>query len=64
MNKVLGESFVEFEERKKFYQKLLDNKVKEDEAIKMSLIWANIKFRKCRYEPYIYHQVKKYDNNI
>jgi hypothetical protein len=64
MNKVLGESFVEFEERKKFFQKLLDNKVKEDEAIKLSLIWANIKFRKCRYEASLYHQIKKYDDSV
>jgi len=57
MNKVLGESLIEFEERKKFYQKLLDNKMEENEAIRYSLIWANIKFRKCRYNASIYQMI-------
>jgi hypothetical protein len=34
--------------------------IKDKEVIKYSKIAANIKFRKCRYDPFIYNKVKKY----
>jgi len=33
---------------------------KEKDLIKYSKIVANIKYKKCKYEPKIYHSFKKY----
>lgn len=63
MNKITGESNYEFEERKKMYQKMKE-KCKEEEAVRYSLIWANIKFRRCKYDASIYYNIKKFDNEI
>jgi hypothetical protein len=34
--------------------------VSEKELIKLSKIVANIKFRKCKYSPSIFHKIKNY----
>jgi len=52
-----------FKQRIKFIQENL-TKMKWKEAVKMSKIWSNIKFKKCRYHPKIYYSIKKFDNSI
>ena len=57
MNQLNGESKMEFEERKKFFDFLSSKKIKGKE--KISKIYCNIKFRNCRYSASIYHFIKK-----
>lgn len=64
MYKIIGESGTEFEMRKAFYNKLKTKNIENKEAIKISLIWSNIKFRNCRYPSWIYHMIKNYDETI
>jgi len=64
MYKIIGESTNEFNLRKDFYNKLLDKKISTNESHKLSVIWSNIKFRKCRYPSDIYHLVKIHDKSI
>jgi len=64
MYKIIGESKNEYEMRKSFYDKLKERKIDDKEAMKMSVIWSNIKFRQCRYPSWIYHLISKYDETI
>lgn len=62
MNQLKGESNMEFEERKKFYDYLLLKKIKDSE--KISKIYTNIKFRECRYSHKMYHFIMKLEKDF
>lgn len=62
MNRLNGESKMEFEERSKFYNFMLSKKIKNRD--KMSKIYCNIKFRNCRYSPSLYHYIKKLEEEF
>lgn len=62
MQKIKGESNYEFEQRKLFYDFLSSKKVKDIE--KLSKVWANIKFRKCRYSSSLYNFLMKLDKDF
>lgn len=62
MQKIKGESNYEFEQRKLFYDFLSSKKVKD--MGKLSKVWANIKFRKCRYSASLYHFLMKLDKDF
>jgi len=57
MNQLLGESKMEFEERKKFFDFLSSKKIKNKE--KITKIYCNIKYRNCRYSASMYHYIKR-----
>ena len=58
-----SESNLLFNKRKLFLEKNLSN-LTWKKAVKISKIWSNIKFKKCRYNPKIYYYIKKFDNSI
>lgn len=62
MEQLHGESKMEFNERKQFYDFLLSKKIKD--ADKLSKIYSNIKFRKCKYSGMIYHYNKKLEDEF
>jgi hypothetical protein len=62
MNQLRGESNMEFEERKKFYDFLSSKKIKDND--KISKIYTNIKFRECRYSPKMYHFIMKLEKEF
>ena len=52
-----------FKLRGEFIQKNLQ-KYSWKDAVKLSKIWANIKWKHCRYHHNIYHQIKQLDSSI
>jgi hypothetical protein len=61
IKKYIGESEEQFLERGIFIIKYIkDTNCKLDEAINMSLIWANIKYKKCTYSKEVHNILKKY----
>jgi len=64
IKKFFSESDFIFNERLKFINILEKNNFEWKEAIRLSKIWANIKFKKCKYTKKIYDKIKKYDKSI
>lgn len=57
----ISESNNNFELRLNYIRKLEKHNVSWDDAIKLSLLWYNIKFRKCKYNKDLYIKVISYD---
>lgn len=62
MQQLKGESNFEFEQRKLFNDFLSSKNIKDNE--KLSKVWANIKFRSCRYSSQLYHFISKLDKQF
>ena len=62
INKFNDESNIVYNFRVSFCEKYSSDNpdVKDKDVIKFSKIAANIKFRKCRYDAFIFNKVKKY----
>lgn len=61
MDRLEDESEKIYDYRINFIKKYSKNKdVKEKDVIKFSKIAANIKFKKCKYDPFIYNKIKNY----
>ncbi len=56
----LSESTEYFNDRLEFIRKLEKENILWKEANKLSKIYYNIKFKKCKYVPIIYNRIKKY----
>jgi hypothetical protein len=59
----LSESNTQFNERLEYIKKLEKEDIDWKEATRLSRIWYCIKYKKCKYEPEVYHKVTKYDKN-
>ena len=66
INKLCDESDNVFLQRKKFIQraKKKDSTLSESDLIKYSKIWANIRYKGCKYSPKIYHKIKSITNDL
>ena len=58
--KFLSESNENFNSRLEVIKKFEEDKLEWKEALKLSKIYSNIKFKKCKYSPQIYFSIKKY----
>jgi hypothetical protein len=56
----LLESDEQYKDRIEFIRKLEKENINWKECIKLSKIYYNVKYRKCKYIPYIYNKIKKY----
>ena len=56
----LSESDEYFNSRLEVLKKLEEDKIEWKDALKFSKIYANVKYKKCKYNPQIYHLIKKY----
>jgi len=57
----ISESNNNFELRLNYINKLEKHNIPWNEANKLSLLWYNIKFKKCKYNKDLYITVLKYD---
>ena len=57
----ISESNNNFELRLNYIRKLEKNNISWNEAIKLSLLWYNIKFKNCKYNKELYLKVLYYD---
>lgn len=65
MQQLKGESNYEFQQRELFYNFLKNNNtidIKDYE--KITKIWANIKFRNCKYSSNLYHFISTLDKQF
>lgn len=60
LTQYLCESKEQFEERKELLKKLEKDNVPWKESYKLSKIFYSVKYKKCRYQPMVYHMIKKY----
>jgi hypothetical protein len=58
--KFFSESDENFNSRLEVIKKFEEDKLEWKEALKLSKIYSNIKFKKCKYSPQIYFSIKKY----
>jgi hypothetical protein len=58
----LCESDEQFNSRLELIKKLEEKKIEWKQAQKLSKLYYNIKFKKCRYSPIIYNMIKDYLN--
>ena len=58
----LSESNNNLELRVNYIRKLEKHNIPWNEAINLSLIWYNIKFKKCKYNKELYIKVMSFDN--
>lgn len=63
INKYYSESITHFKLRIEFIKKM-ENKEDFKEALRLSKVWMNIKFKEARYVAPLYHKIKKYDKSI
>jgi len=63
IKRIKGESLVEYNARLKFVESHKD-KIDKEEIDKLSKIWANIKFRKCKYNKTIYLKIIDLDPSL
>ena len=57
----ISESNNNFELRLNYIRKLEKNNILWNEALKLSLLWYNIKFKNCKYNKELYLKVLYYD---
>jgi len=57
----ISESNNNFELRLNYIRKLEENNISWNEALKLSLLWYNIKFKNCKYNKELYLKVLYYD---
>jgi hypothetical protein len=55
-----SESDEQFNSRLELLKKLEEENIIWKEALKISKIYYNFKFKKCRYTPQVYYMIKKY----
>jgi hypothetical protein len=58
--KFFSESNEIFNDRIELLKKLEKEKIPWKDALKLSKIYINTKYKKCRYCPILYHSIKKY----
>jgi hypothetical protein len=56
----LCESDDQFNSRLELIKKLEEKKIEWKQAQKLSKIYYNVKFKKCRYSPIVYNMIKDY----
>jgi hypothetical protein len=56
----LCESDEQFNSRLELIKKLEEKKIEWKQAQKLSKIYYNVKFKKCRYSPIVYNMIKDY----
>lgn len=49
-----------YNERLAFIRKLEKKKILWNEALKLSLVWHNIKFKNCKYNKDLWNQIKDF----
>ena len=60
ITKFFNESDEIFNARIELLQKLEKEKVPYKDALKLTKIYINVKYKKCKYSPQLYHSIKKY----
>lgn len=55
-----SESDEQFNYRLDLLKKLEEENIDWKEALKLSKIYFNVKFKNCKYTPQVYHMIKKY----
>jgi len=55
-----SESDEQFNSRLELLKKLEEDNINWKEALKISKIYLNIKFKNCKYTPQVYYMIKKY----
>ena len=63
IDRFYSESDSRFDARIKFIKKI-ENKFEWKEALRLSKVWSNIKFKKCRYIQKLYLKIKNLDKSI
>jgi hypothetical protein len=58
--KFLSESDEIFNDRIELLKKLEKEKIPYKDALKLTKIYINVKYKKCKYNPTLYHSIKKY----
>jgi hypothetical protein len=58
----LCESDEQFNSRLELIKKLEEKNIEWKQAQKLSKLYYNIKFKKCRYSPIVYNMIKDYLN--
>ena len=58
----LCESDEQFNSRLELIKKLEETNIEWKQAQKLSKIYYNVKFKKCRYSPIVYNMIKDYLN--
>jgi hypothetical protein len=58
--KFFNESDEIFNSRIELLQKLEKENVPYKDALKLTKIYINVKYKKCKYSPQLYHLIKKY----
>jgi len=56
----LCESDEQFNYRLELIKKLEEKNIEWKQALKLSKIYYNVKFKKCRYSPIVYNMIKDY----
>ncbi len=60
LTQYLSESNEQFDKRLELIQKLEKENKDWKDTCKLSKIFYNVKYKKCRYSPIIYNNIKKY----
>ena len=55
-----SESDEQFNTRLELLKKLEEESIEWKEALKLSKIYFNVKFKNCKYTPQVYYTIKKY----
>jgi cell shape-determining protein MreC len=55
-----SESDEHFNSRLELLKKLEEENIDWKEALKLSKIYFNVKFKNCKYTPQVYYMIKKY----
>lgn len=63
IDRFYSESDSRFDARIKFIKKI-QNKFEWKEALRLSKVWSNIKFKKCKYMKKLYLKIKSLDKSI
>jgi len=58
--KFFSESDEIFNDRIELLTKLEIDKISYKDALKLTKIYINVKYKKCKYSPQLYHSIKKY----
>lgn len=60
ITKYFSESDEIFNDRIELLKKLELEKIPYKDALKLTKIYINVKYKKCKYNPQLYHLIKKY----
>lgn len=56
----LMESNEQYEDRLQIIKKMENENMLWKESLSLSKVYYNVKYRKCKYNPYLYNKIKKY----